>query len=224
MKKMCRVALVFGLASLLAAPALAQRQRGNRQGPQGFGGGGELFLLTQESVQKDLKLSEEQVKKVQDLQAKQREARQGLRDLSQEERRTKMQEQAKESQKALKEVLDARQQTRLHQIGLQREGARALSRKDVAETLALSDEQKEKIKTIQEEARKEMGELRGAGNNEDNRKKFAEIRKNTEEKVMGVLSAEQKTKLEKMKGEPFKGEIRMQQRGGNRGRGGRQDR
>jgi Spy/CpxP family protein refolding chaperone len=223
MKKVCRFALVFGLAVLVASPALAQRQRGDRprgERPQGFGGGS-VFLLSQESVQKDLKLSDDQVTKVKELQKKQREALQGV---SREERRTKMQEQAKATQKAVKEILKPEQQKRLDQITLQREGTRALSRKEVAEALKISDEQKEKIKTIREEARKETSGLRGNGNNQDARKKVAEIRKSSSEKVMNVLTSEQKAKLKELQGEPFNGEIKRPQFRGVEGRGGRQNR
>jgi Spy/CpxP family protein refolding chaperone len=212
------MALVFAVAALIASPALAQRDR-----PRGGGGfGGAFFLLTQESVQKELKLSDDQVKKVKELQDKQREAFQGFRDLSREERQTKMREQGEATQKAIKELLKADQHKRLDQISLQREGSRALSRKEVAEALKISDEQKEKLKTIQEETRKEMGELFRGENREEARKKIEELRKSSEEKAMNVLTSEQKTKLKEMQGKPFTGEIRFPGFGG--GRGGRQDR
>jgi Spy/CpxP family protein refolding chaperone len=225
MKNPCRLALVFGLAVLIASPALAQRQRGSQ--PRGerppSSRSSSLFLLSQESVQKELQLSDDQVAKVKDLEQKQREAFRGLRDLSREERQKKTEEQAKATRKAVSDVLKAEQQKRLEQISLQLAGARALSRSEVADTLKLTSEQKDKIKTIQEEARKERAGLRG-NNNEDARKKSAEIRKSSDEKVMNVLTTEQKSKLKELSGEPFKGEIRTPQRRGGERRGGQSSR
>ena len=97
MKRLGQLTLVVTVAVMAGAPALAQEQQRPRGG--GFGGS-PTFLLTQKSVQDELKLSAEQVKKVEELLAKQREAFQGLRDLSREERQKKMEEQRTANQKA----------------------------------------------------------------------------------------------------------------------------
>lgn len=229
MRKLGRLALVAAVVAMASSAALAQEQQRQRQrqrpgGGAGFGGfgGGTTFLLQQESVQKELKLSEEQVKKIKELSEKQRESFRGLRDLSQEERRTKMQEAAKANEKAVGEILKPEQLKRVKQISLQRQGARALSNPEIAKVLNLTSEQTDKIKKIQEEARAGRGQ-RGQGGrlDEEARKKLEEARKATNEKIMGVLTAEQKTKLKEMTGEPFKGEItRPQFGGGNRRPGG----
>jgi Spy/CpxP family protein refolding chaperone len=221
MQKLGRLALVVAVVAMAASAALAQEQQRQRQrqrpgGGAGFGGGfgGTTFLLQQESVQKELKLSEEQVKKIKELSEKQRESFRGLRDLSQEERRTKMQEAVKANEKAVGEILKPEQLKRVKQISLQQQGARALSNPEIAKTLNLTSEQTDKIKKIQEEARAARGQ-RGQGRpDEEARKKLEEARKATNEKIMGVLTAEQKTKLKEMTGEPFKGEIRRPQFGG----------
>src|SRR6516165_7609071 len=99
MRKLSQFVLAAAVVALVASPALAQRQRqggGGRQGG-GFGGMSQSLLLTQESVQKELKLTPDQVTKVKDMAEKQRGALQGLQGLSQEERRAKMQEMAKEN-------------------------------------------------------------------------------------------------------------------------------
>lgn len=177
-------------------------QQGRRPG---MGGGNSLFLLTQKSVQDELKLTEEQVKKVTALQEKQRESFKGFKDLSKEEAKAKFEERAKETKKSVDEILKPEQVKRLKQISIQQSGSRAFSDPEVAEALKLSDEQKEKIKGIQEDSFKEMRE---AGRGEEGTKKREAIRKATDEKVQGVLSAEQKTKLKDLTGEPFKGEIK----------------
>jgi len=205
---------------VMASPALAQRQR---RGGGGAGGPGmsSSMLLGQKSVQEDLKLSEDQVKKLQEFQTSQREKFRGLRDLSEDERRQKFQELSKEGQKVVDETLQPEQKKRLKQIGLQlqlRMGAQAFSSPEVASALKITDDQKDKLKTIQEEAQKAGREIReSAGDNrEEARKKGAELRKQTEEKVMNVLTDDQKAKLKELTGEPFKGQLQFGGPGGGR--------
>lgn len=197
MKRLMQFALVAGVVTMAVSPALAQqRQRGG-----GFGfGGNTIFLLGQKSVQEELKLSDEQIKKVQGLAEKQREMFQNFRDLSQEERREKMQELAK----AVDKILQPQQLKRVKQIALQQAGVRAVNDEEVAKSLNVTDEQKEKIRDLQ---RKSFEEMQGLGRDEEGAKKRQEIMKATNEKMMAVLTAEQKTKLKEMQGEPFKGEI-----------------
>jgi Spy/CpxP family protein refolding chaperone len=203
---------------MASSPALAQqRQRGQGQ-RGGFGaafGGGPVFLLTQKSVQDELKLSDEQVTKVKQLAEKQRESLQGLRDLSPEERRTKMQEQVKANEKAVADILNPDQVKRIKQISLQQQGTMALASTEVASALKLTDEQKDKLRSIQQDMRASFGQ-RGQGGrpSEEDRKKLEEARKAASEKVMNLLTAEQKTKWKEMTGEPFTGEIRRPQFGG----------
>lgn len=177
-----------------------QRQRG------GFGGfgGNTIFLLGQKSVQEELKLTDEQVKKVQEVAEKQREAFQGLRDLSPEEQRTKRQELAKANDKAVAEILKPQQLKRVKQIALQQQGVRAVNNEEIAKALNITDEQKEKIRDI---GRQSFEQMRDISRDEEGRKKLQELMKQTNEKMMAVLTAEQKTKLKEMQGEPFKGEI-----------------
>jgi Spy/CpxP family protein refolding chaperone len=214
MKRLMQITLVAAVVAMTAGSALAQQRQRQRPGG-GFGGfgGGMMFLLGQKSVQEELKLSEEQTKKIQELSAKQRESFQGLRDLSQEERRTKMEELGKANQKAIAEILKPEQMKRARQISLQQPGA--IANPEVAKALNITDEQKEKMREIQT---KSFEELRGLRGQEDAAKKIAEIRKATNEKVLGVLTADQKKKLKEMQGEPFKGEIQRPQFGGRRNR------
>jgi len=206
----------------MASPALAQRQRRGGGGGRGMSS---AMLLGQKSVQEELKLSEDQVKKLQEFQTSQREKFQGLRDLSEDERRQKFQELAKESEKVVDETLKPEQKKRLKQISLQlqlRQGTRAYSSPEVASALQLTDEQKDKLKTIGEESQKAGRELfQPGGDRDEARKKFEELRKQTQEKVMGVLTDEQKSKLKELQGEPFKGRLDFGGFGGGRGRGNR---
>src|SRR6185312_17389164 len=99
MKRLGQITIVLAVAAMASGSAQAQ-QRGGRGAVGGFGGGS-LFLLGQKSVQEELKLSEDQIKKVKELSDKQRESFRGLRDLSQEERQKKMVENAQANAKAM---------------------------------------------------------------------------------------------------------------------------
>jgi Spy/CpxP family protein refolding chaperone len=220
MRRCLLCAAALAVVAMTATPAWAQRQR-QRGGFGFFRGGSELMLLRQKSVQDELKVTEDQVKKVTELAEKQRGAFGELRNLSREERQKKIEERSKENAKALAEILKPEQVKRLKQISLQQQGARAINNPEVATALNLTAEQKEKVKSIGEEAAKEMRELFQGGNREEARKEMADLRKSTEEKVQGVLTTEQKAKLKELQGEPFKGEIRPPERNRPGGRGAR---
>ena len=197
---------------LLAAPGAQAQQKGRGKGGFGRGGGmgfglTPVALLSQKSVQEELKLSEDQLGKVKELAAKQRGGGKGFKDLSKEERQQRIEERAKASDKAIAAILKPEQVTRLKQISLQVRGARAFSDPQVASALKLTDDQKEKIKTIQEDARKDMRELFQGGGGEGAREKIAAARKATNEKAMNVLTPDQKATWKELTGAPFTGEI-----------------
>ena len=152
MRATCKILLVLGLTALLTSPTLAQGQRkGGGFGRGGFGGPG--MLLNNKGVQKELKLTDEQAKKVTDalreVNDKHRDDFAGLQDLQGDERREKAQEIMKkvneEQTKAISEVLSADQVKRLNQIELQVSGPRAFSQEKVQKELKLTDDQKTKI-------------------------------------------------------------------------------
>src|SRR5690349_6945819 len=68
-----------------------------------------------------------------------------------------------ETMKGVSKVLKPEQLTRLKQIELQRASFAAFTRPDVQEALKLTTEQKEKVKTITDEANKDIQAARGAG-------------------------------------------------------------
>jgi Spy/CpxP family protein refolding chaperone len=204
MNRLGPIPLALAVLALASSPALAQ-QRGQ------FGGGffvSPLMLLGQESVQKELKLTDDQVKKVQELTEKQRDAFRDFQNLDQDERRKKMQEIGQANQKAIGGILKEGQLKRLKQITWQQQGAGAFRDAEVASALKLTDEQKQKMRDIQQSA---FGEMRDLGRDEEARKKRQEILKATNDKLLALLTPEQKDKLKEMTGEPFKGEIRPPQ-------------
>jgi hypothetical protein len=222
MRTFVRIALTLGLVVALAGSASAQRQGG--QGRGGFGGGGIGFLISNEAVQKELKMDKDQADKAAEAVKKVRDAHMDdfakLRDVAQEERRTKMQELTKtvnaETEKAVAEVLKPEQLARLKQIELQRAGFAAYTRPEVESALKLTGDQKEKIKTISEDANKQLAELRpmgrgqgggaggaGRGPGGQNFEKMTAVRKEATEKIVAVLTDDQKKSWKEMTGTPF---------------------
>jgi Spy/CpxP family protein refolding chaperone len=215
MKRFTRIVVAFALIALMAVPALAQRRprRGGGGGMSGF------MLLSQKSVQEDLKLSDDQVKQLKEAGEKMQKEFAGLRDLSREERGKKFEELRKEGDKTVAKVLDKKQAKRLKQIGLQLQGSMAYGNPEVAKALGLTDDQKKQIADIQKETREEMGKIfQGEGTREEKRAKMTELRKSAKEKTEKVLTADQKTKWKELAGEKFTGKIEFNF-GRGRGRG-----
>jgi hypothetical protein len=151
-------------------------------------------LLGQKSVQQELKLSEEQVKKIAELSKKRRDLTwwEMWRNLSPEEARARISGQEAQ-EKSLVEKLDEPQTRRLKQIVWQQRGGLALGESEVAAALALTPEQQKEIRSLLDE-----WHHRGRGQ-----------RKNVSEQLLNVLTEGQKAKWNEMLGEPFKGEIRL---------------
>jgi len=227
MRRACVLVLGVSLLGWAVSPASAQQ---SGQGRRAFGG--QAGLLLNSSVQKELNLTEEQTTKIKDavkqVRDKHKDELEKLRGLSREERREQREQNAKlfqaiseETNKALAGVLKPEQETRLKQITLQTSGARAFQNPEVQKSLKLTDDQKAKIKTIGEDAGKEMREVfRNAGGDfKAAGEKMTALRKETMEKVQNVLTSEQKKTWKDMTGKPF--EIKVEFRGrGRRGAGG----
>jgi|GEM_PF-505221 len=196
----------------------------------GMGWGGSVsamygFLLNTPTVQKELELVDEQKAKLKELQEKTQQAMREMfsgmgnwRDMSEEERKGRMEEmrkkgeaRAEETKRAIEEILLPHQIERLKGIALQRMGVGALNDKEIQHDLKMTQEQIAKLKSIGEEAAKQMQEAFAGMRDlspEERQARFAEMgrkmqemRKQIETKLMDVLTAEQKESLEKMKGE-----------------------
>jgi len=213
MRMLGKAVLALGVAALLAGPAQAQGFRG------GFGGGSLSFLATNKGVQKELKVSDDQAQKIQQWSQEFGEKmREKFQEIPQEERREKMpalmREMNEQAQKDLKGILKDDQMTRLEQIALQQRGPEAaMNDPKLAEKLKLTDDQKSKIRTILEDSRAQMPSRDDFQNDrEAAMKKMADVRKESREKVMNVLTSEQKETWKEMTGAPF--EVRFERPGG----------
>ena len=104
---------------------------------------------------------------------------------------------------------------------MQQQGAFAFADPEVQKTLKITDEQKEKIKAINEDAQKARQEARPAGGGRPSpeaQKKLADLQKETKEKIDAVLTTEQKKAWKEMTGEPF--EVQFGRPGGGAGAAG----
>jgi hypothetical protein len=200
-----KLGLTLGALALLASPALAQ-------GRGGFGGGAAGFLMAP-NVQKDLKLTDAQVKNVQETLREIRERHQtdysALRDASPDVRWTKMatlnETVSDEVKKALS--LSAEQSRRFDQISLQAHGLQAFANSTVDAQLKLTNDQKSKIREIAEATRSSFA---GAINKDaseqertDARNKRAATQKENMTKVQALLTDDQKNAWKELTGEPI---------------------
>jgi len=206
MRSLLRAVPLGTILSLVAAVALAQPPFG---GP--FGRGDPAMLLRQESVRKELKLSEDQTKKVEELSETMREKFRDAFSLEGEERGKKMQELRAENEKAVAKILKPDQVKRLKQISYQQQGGRAFTDPEVAKALQLTDDQKKEIQKINQDTFAQMRELFQPGSppDEETRKKMTELQTAAADKIVKLLTNEQKTRWKDLQGERFKGEIRF---------------
>ena len=223
--------LVLSVGILIVSASWAEAQAQDRQGSgrgfggrPGFGRGGgfgrglnESTLIRSEQVQKELGITPQQKEKIDaatgSVQEGLSELRSGLRDLSGEERDQRMtelrslqQELNLKATKQIEGVLDKEQAERLAQIMLQLRGARALIETDMVEKLKLSEDQGDQIRAVfkaQEEAQREM--FQGASR-EDRRELFSrmrEMRVEGETQAFAVLTEQQGSEFERLKGAAF---------------------
>ncbi|WP_435017709.1 hypothetical protein TA3x_005329 [Tundrisphaera sp. TA3] len=220
MSAFSKVALTFGLVAAFAGTVSAQGR-----GPGGgFNRGGVVGLITNESVQKELKLEEDQIEKAKgvadELREKSRESMSSLQDLEPAERMKKFQEinwtTNEEGLKALGAFMKPEQTKRLKEIVLQQQGANALTYPPFAKKLNVTDDQSDKVRTIITDSFTEMREAMQAEGS-DRMAAMEKIRKETNEKVLAVMTDDQKKQYKEMLGEPF--EVKMEGRPGGRPRG-----
>lgn len=208
MRGCLKAAMAFGLVVALAGPAMAQ-------GRGGFGGGmgGPVALLGNPGVQKELKLDEGQVEKATALAAEVRTKMTAMRDdlqgLEGQELMTKRAELVKpineDGMKKAKDFLKEGQLARLDQIELQQRGANALNNPVIAKKLAITEEQTIKVKSIMADMQSEAGEIRQSAGDDRQAamQKIQALRKETNTKVMSLMTDDQKKTWKEMTGEPF---------------------
>jgi Spy/CpxP family protein refolding chaperone len=213
--------LALGVFALVVTSVIAQRPQPG--GPGGFGGQmGIAQLVTNKSVQEELKLTEDQIAKFKTASDEVRTKFKADLDKARESKDFKamgdvMKSMNEESSKVMTKLMDDTlkpdQVKRIKQIELQVAGTRALaSNAEVQKTLKLSESQIGEIKAINEEAQKDKQELfKSAGMDREKFKevqaKSKEIDKDASEKSISKLSPEQKKQWIDMTGPKF--ELKM---------------
>jgi hypothetical protein len=221
MRKLMAWALAIGVAVLVPDTASAQG-RGQGRGVVGVISGIRV-LLVNEGVQKELKLTDDQKTKVQELAQSESEKMRELRLGGGQPDRDKLREAQKAveeaTEKFVKETLTPEQQKRLKQLRYQQQGVRAFTYPDVQKALKLTDEQKDKVKTLALDYDKELPELRpqrggGGGNFQEMMQKRQALRKDYVTKAQALLTDEQKKEWKDLTGEPFEFQCTFQRRRG----------
>jgi len=199
-----KLILTLGALALLASPAWAQQR-----GRGGFGGGGAFFMMAP-NVQKDMKLSEEQIGKVQDtlrdVAEKHRDDFGALRDVDEADRPAKMAAINKTITDEVKKGLSLsdEQSKRFDQISLQQRGVQAFADPAVASKLKLTDDQKSQIREISMAARPAGGAFNKDASKEERAeafRKMASMRKESMTKVTALLNDDQKKAWKELTGE-----------------------
>ena len=215
MRNVITWALAVGVAVAVTATASAQQRQG-RGGMFGRGGMSAAMLLANEGVQKELKLTDEQKEKAREFaQAQGEKMREAFQNAQGDPE--KMQEARKAMTEAgdkfVKETLKSEQQKRLKQIQYQADVLQTLSaNEEVQKTLKLTDEQKEKLKTLADDLNKDRRELFQGGPGPEMMQKMQALTKDYTTKAQAVLTDAQKKEWKELTGEPF--EVRFQRRGG----------
>ncbi len=215
MKRLCTLVFVVALSVTSLAWAQPGGGRGGFGGFGGFGGGSLLDLARIEAVQKEIEAVDDQVKGIAKLSEEMRASRgerpqvdwrnmsEADREKAMAEGRARREKEAAAANAKLAEILLPLQIERLEQISLQMRGTSALADPKVAAKLSLTDEQKKKLEAVQTANMEAMRALFQGGNREGMREKMQEQRKTSEEKVLAVLTADQKAAFEKLKGAAF---------------------
>ena len=208
------------IAALALALAFAQTSLAQQQGRgRGFGRGFSVSqpqLASLEQVQTELKVTPEQKAKISEINEQLAEDRRALgRPEGQDGFRQRAEQIEKlnaEATKQLHAAIDETQQNRLREIWIQVNGTGVLSDEAIAKELKITEQQQEQLTSTRRESFQAFGEaFRSAGDlSEDQRReKLQELRRESEQKVLAVLTAEQREQFEKMQGEKIEIDTRQ---------------
>jgi hypothetical protein len=176
---------------------------------------GPLFLVFRDKVQEELKLSDEQKKKLekllQDTVQDAMQFFQKLGDQKPEEREKELHAYVEKAQANLttflQGLLQEEQLKRLRQVMLQREGLFALGNAEVMKELELTDKQRQQFVEIVQEMQKKAGllakEAQKGGRPEEIGPRLMKIRQEHAGRIEALLSDAQKKQWKKMLGKPL---------------------
>jgi hypothetical protein len=198
--------LAAAFAAWCILPSAAQQPQQPVRAPI-RGAQSRIMMLRHKAVQDELKLSDDQKKKVMEVFMKTRDK---MLELVENGQRDKMQALLKEREKDFTAILTPEQTKRLKQVHLQLLGVWALADPEIAKEFQVTEEQGKKLQELQQKTQKEMDEIlegKGAATRTEAQQKAVELHNSANEKGLQILSAEQRDKWKETIGEPFKGEI-----------------
>ncbi len=167
----------------------------------------QLLLLRQKSVRQELKITPKEREKIFEFTHKQHEAAQQAMKLGAGERKEKFAKLHKANEQFLENALTPEQRKRLDQITLQVAGLHWLTRPAIARELKLTRDQEQKARELHKESRKEVVEIIHAKSSTGRHEKLAELRKATRQKLMNLLTPDQKARWKELAGPPFTGQL-----------------
>jgi Spy/CpxP family protein refolding chaperone len=180
-----------------SAEDLTSEAEANRSGRRGSRRQrGIMGQLADEAVQAELKLTDEQKSKIEELGQGPRPDFSQIREMSSEERSAFFEDLRQKSEAGIKGILSEEQFARVRQLTLRAAGLSSLSQSDVQTDLKLTDEQKETLSKLiaeQSTARRSLGR---EGTPEQRQKRLD----GWNAKITSVLTDEQKEAWEKLLG------------------------
>lgn len=224
MRKLILTAVMAGLISL---PVLAQFPFG------GMGRGGDSnSMLSSKDVQKELKLTEDQIKTITTAGTEMQKAfRAAIQDMDREAMQKAREEQTKALTK-VREGFSGDQKKRFFQLEVQSAAkgnqAAIFGREDVQKVMKFTSEQKDKVKSALSELEKDVKEIFEDAQGDREKfgaamKKVQGLGKDTFDKVTKSLSDDQKKAWKELQGDEFKGEFRPAFGGFGKGKGKKKD-
>ncbi|MCB0826371.1 MAG: hypothetical protein KDC26_09295 [Armatimonadetes bacterium] len=235
---------VLAIGAVAPASAQGRGQGGGQQGGGGqgrgqgggfggqrggmMGGGASVAqLVGRADVQKDIKLTDEQKTKIEKINADAQAQRQAMFEEmrngggggDRQAMMSQFQKMQEDIDKKVEAVLTAEQKTRITQIKVQLQGARALMDNKIQNELKLSVDQKKKIEDLRAKQQQAMQEvMRRVQDQEIQREDVGPLmeknNKIMDEELMKVLNDDQKKVFADMKGPEFKADPNQGRRGG----------
>ncbi len=191
------------LTIAIAAPAAAADKTQIRVRAEAV----ELMLLRQKSVQEELKIDKDEATKIYEFTYKQHQAATQVHALPEAQQEEKWEAMVKENEAFLKTALKPEQRKRLKQIAMQTAGLVFVTLPSVARELNLTEQQKQQIMKLHEEAHAKFATIADAPSGAGKNEKLMELRKANHEELVQLLTPEQKQKWKELAGEPFTGKL-----------------
>jgi len=166
-----------------------------------------MLLHHHKAIRDDLKLTEEQAKKLKEYTAKQWKKAQSVHELEKDKQEAAWKEMRAQNKKFLEDTLTKEQLKRLEQIAMQVAGLLWVTRSDIAKELKLTKEQRKKLHELQKKAHEEMHALVHAEKEAGREEKIRAMVKLNKKRLLDVLTDDQKAEWKKLAGEMFKGDL-----------------